>query len=141
MTKKRRVRREICHEYNKEVELFDVCRISGFDRNWSIKKYQVHPSMDAGELLMLRKNKRYTSDVIRGIFSSNNLSYLVSKYPAAYICNTDPSYLPGSHWVVFLIYSPIQSEFYDSSRIPSAYFDSAFKVFFQNKSKQCLFSK
>lgn len=139
MTKNRRVRREICHEYNKDVELFDVCRISGFDRKWPIKRYQVHPNMNAGELLMLRKNESHTSDDIRVIFSSNNLSYLVSKYPA-YICNTDPSYLPGSHWVVFLMYSPIQSEFYDSSWILPVYFDSAFKVFFQNKSKQCLFS-
>lgn len=92
--------------------------------------------MNAGELLMLRKNKRYTSDVIRGIFSSN----MVSKYPAAYICNTDPSYLPGSHWVVFLMYSPIQSEFYDSSGISPVYFDSAFEMFLQNKCKQCLFN-
>lgn len=89
---------------------------------------------------MPRKKKRYTSDVKRGIFSSNNLSYLVSIYPAAYICNTDPSYLPGSHWVVFLMYSPIQSEFYDSSGISPGYFDSAFEVFLQNKSKQCLFN-
>lgn len=77
---------------------------------------KVHKSMNAPELLALTRKNRHTSDVIRGIFSSNNLPFLVSKYmyPSAYICNTDPSYLPGSHWVVFWMHSPIQAEFYDS---------------------------
>lgn len=70
--------------------------------------------MNARELLALTRNNRHTSDVIRGIFSSNNLPFLVSKHQSAYICNTDPSYLPGSHWVVFWMHSPIQAEFYDS---------------------------
>lgn len=86
--------------------------------------------MNARELLALTRNNRHTSDVLRGIFSSNNLPFLVSKYPSAYICNTDPSYLLGSHWVVFWMHSPIQAEFYDSLGNPPVYYDSAFDVFF-----------
>lgn len=77
-------------------------------------------------------NKRY--------FSSNNLPFLVSKYLSAYICNTDPSYLPRSHWVLFWMHSPIQAEFYDSLGNPPVYYESAFGVFLQNNCKQCLFN-
>lgn len=101
---------------NRNIELFGVWRISGIDQNWPIKRYQVHctPEYECAKITIanyITRNSRYTPDAIRGIFSLNNPPDLVSKFPSAYICNTDPSFLPGSNWVGFRMQSPIQPEF------------------------------
>lgn len=88
--------------------------------------------MNGHELLGLTRNNRHIADVMRGVFSSNNLPQKVSKYPSAYICNTDPTFLPGSHWVVFWIHSPVRAEFYDSFGNLPGYYGVAFDVFLQN---------
>ena len=96
--------------------------------------------MNARELLALSRNNRHTANVIRGVFSSNNLPQKVSIYPSAYICNTDPSYLPGSHWVVFWIDSPHYAEFYDSLGKPPEYYDAAFDIFLRNNCRRCVYN-
>lgn len=96
--------------------------------------------MNSRELLTLARNNRHTADVTRGVFSSNTLPQIVSVYPSAYICNTDPSYLPGSHWIVFWIHSPNYAEFYDSlGKLPEHY-DAAFGVFLQNNCASCVYN-
>lgn len=136
-TRKRQIRSEISDEYNRNIELLGVCRIPGFDRNWSIKIYQVHLSMNARKLIALMRNNRHTSDVIRGIFPSNILPYLVSKYPLAYICNTDLSFLSlssvldaqsNTNWIL--------RQFRESSGL----LRFCFQVFLQKIGKQCLFN-
>lgn len=96
--------------------------------------------MNARELLSLTKNNRRTVDVMRGVFSSKNLPQIVSVYPSAYICNTDPSYLPGSHWVVFWIHNPKYAEIFDSLEKPPDYYDVAFNVFLQNNCEYCMYN-
>ena len=96
--------------------------------------------MNAHELLALTINNRHTANVVRGVFSSNNLPQRVSVYPSAYICNTDPSYLPGSHWIVFWIHSPHYAEFYDSLGKPPEYYGEAFEIFLQNNCGSCVYN-
>jgi hypothetical protein len=123
-----------------ETELFGICRISRINRNRSVTRYQIYSSMNARELLRLTRNNRHTANVVRGVFSSNNLPQIVSAYPSAYICNTDPSYLPGSHWVVFWIHSPKYAEFYDSLGKSPEYYDAAFDAFIQNNCEKCVYN-
>lgn len=40
------------------------------------------------------------SDVLRGVSRSDEMPRDVKTYPAAYICNTDPTTLPGKHRIV-----------------------------------------
>lgn len=96
--------------------------------------------MNGHELLGKTRNNRHIADVMRGVFSSNNLPQKVSKYPSAYICNTDPTFLPGSHWVVFWIHSPIRAKFYDSFGNLPRYYGVAFDVFLQNNCNYCVYN-
>lgn len=96
--------------------------------------------MNAHELWTRTKNNRHTADVVKGVFSSNSLPQMVHKYPSAYICNTDPADLPGSHWVVFWMHSPEHAEFYDSLGNAPGYYNTAFDAFLQNNCKNCLYN-
>ena len=49
-----------------------------------------------------------------GVFSSDELPHSFTRYPSAYVANTDPSFLPGQHWVAFYHLSPSHLEFFDS---------------------------
>ena len=60
--------------------------------------------------LMTNKN---TTSYFDGVFSSDMLEDIVMK-PKLIICNTDPSYRKGEHWVLFYFDNEIV-EFYDSS--------------------------
>ena len=60
----------------------------------------------------LMKNEN-TKDNFDGVFSSDMLENIVIK-PKLIICNTDPSYKKGKHWVLFYFENEIV-EFYDSS--------------------------
>lgn len=64
---------------------------------------------------------------------------MVHKYPSAYICNTDPADLPGSHWVVFWMHSPGHAEFYESRECASI-LQHCFDAFLQNNCKNCLYN-
>jgi hypothetical protein len=61
-------------------------------------------------------------------------------YPSAYICNIDPSYLPGSHWIVFWIDNPNYDEFYDSLGKPHEYYNTGFSIFLQNNCERCMYN-
>ena len=45
---------------------------------------------------------------------THHLAHTSTRYPSAYIAKTDPSSLPGDHWVAFYHLSPIHLEFFDS---------------------------
>ena len=55
------------------------------------------------------------------VFSRNDLPHSGTLYPSADVANTDPSSLPGQHYVAFYQLSPIPLEFFDSSGCPPEY--------------------
>lgn len=68
--------------------------------------------MDSKQISSILQSCPTTSKDFRGVFP---LDYL-NKYqgPGVYVCNTDPSHLPGQHWVVIAV-SPYQKgEYFDS---------------------------
>ena len=53
-----------------------------------------------------------------GVFSRDELPHSFTRYPSAYVANTDHSSLPGQHWVAFYHLSPSHLEFFDSYGCP-----------------------
>ena len=49
-----------------------------------------------------------------GVFSRDQQPHSFTRCPSAYVANTDPSSLPGKHWVAFYHLSPSHLEFFDS---------------------------
>lgn len=73
------------------------------------------------------------------VCSSDNLPRDVT-YPNITVCNTDPSHLPGKHWVVFWLQNPTHAEFYDSlGKLPSHYSEH-FSDFLKKNSTSCLYN-
>ena len=53
-----------------------------------------------GRVMMAESNRKQQ---FRGVFAANRLPKRVSRYPSAYIVNTDPASKPGTHWVAFYL--------------------------------------
>lgn len=79
---------------------------------------------------VLRENK-CLSVLVNGVYSPDTLPEKVTSYPSAYICNTDYSYLPGRHWVVFWFKSKDYGEFYDSFGQTPKHYKIEFEQFLQ----------
>ena len=80
-----------------------------------------------------------TNKYFDGIFSVDTLKEIEEK-PDLIICNTDPSYEPGEHWVLFF-FSGNSVDFYDSLGREITYYGSVFIDFIKNFAydfKQCL---
>jgi hypothetical protein len=87
----------------------------------------------------LRKN-RHLSPIFKGVFSTDTLPTRVRNYPSIYICNTDPSHLPGQHWVAFWFENWKQAEFYDSlGRLPESYSEH-FVTFLKHNADICVYN-
>ena len=86
--------------------------------------------------LILNKDTNLKFD---GIYSIDTLSEIKNK-PELIICNTDPSYLPGKHWVLFFFENNCV-DFYDSLGKDITEYGPEFIVFikkFSNNFKQCI---
>ena len=51
--------------------------------------------------------------------TNHQLPQTSTRYPSAYVANTDPSSLSGEHWVAFYHLSPSHLEFFDSYGCPT----------------------
>lgn len=96
--------------------------------------------MNASEIRCFIKGHYLLSTFVRGVYSSDTLPFKVDFYPSAYVCNTDPSYLPGKHWVVFWMESPQKAEFFYSLGQPPEHYDERFKTFLMFNSKNTVYS-
>lgn len=88
--------------------------------------------MNTDQLQCIIGESKCLSAYVKGIFSPDTLPLHVTLYPSAYICNTDPSYLPGRHWVVFWFSNESQAEFYDSLGHGPEHNDPRFSTFLKN---------
>ena len=78
--------------------------------------------------------------LFRGIYASNNLPSRVSRFPAAFVCNTDPLEEKGSHWIAFWFKNETECEFYDSfGKLPEEY-DIRLREFIDNNTFACLYN-
>ena len=68
--------------------------------------------MNTSDILCVIKGHYLLSKTVRGVFSPDTLPSRVNTYPSVYVCNTDPSHLPGQHWVVVWMETPRKAEFF-----------------------------
>ena len=60
-------------------------------------------------------------DIVGGVCASDAIPIHVKKRPLLYIVNTDPSYIPGEHWVVIYIGEDGSVEYFDPlPEVPSS---------------------
>ena len=78
--------------------------------------------MNTEELLCVIRENMCLSFVTDDVYSADTLPDKVQFFPSAFICNTDPSSLPGKHWIVFWFKDPFNSECFDSlGNLPQRY--------------------
>jgi hypothetical protein len=53
-----------------------------------------------------------------GVYALDQIPVTLTRYPCAYVANTDPISRPGQHWTAFYHVSPTQLEFFDSYGSP-----------------------
>jgi len=88
--------------------------------------------MNTEQLLCAIRENPCLSEVTRNVYSVDTLPKRVVIYPSAYVCNTDPSHLPGTHWVTFWFRSPVRAEFYDSFGKKPNHYSVRFEAFLKN---------
>ena len=73
-----------------------------------------------------------------GVFSIDTLPTKIPSYPAALIINSDPSHLPGQHWVALFLESKAIAEYFDPYGLSPI--DDIFK-FSKRVSRTLIFNK
>ena len=73
---------------------------------------------------------------MRGVYASNTLPKVVTRYPSAFIINTQPLPLPGEHWVAVIIHSSSEADFFDSLGKPPGEHPTI-ENFIHKNSEQC----
>lgn len=88
--------------------------------------------MNTEQLECAITESRCLSQLVKGVFAPDTLPVVVN-FPSAYVSNTDPSHLPGKHWVVFWFENNERGEFYDSlGRSPESYNPNFVEFFKRN---------
>lgn len=96
--------------------------------------------MDTNEMLRIVDLIADLKPYFRGIYASNSLPFRVTRYPSAFVSNTDPLEKKGSHWVAFWFQNGTECEFYDSfGRIPEDY-DIRLREFLDRNSFVCMYN-
>lgn len=96
--------------------------------------------MDTNEMLRIVDLIADLKPYFRGIYASNSLPFRVTRYPFAFVSNTDPLEKKGSHWVAFWFKNGTECEFYDSfGRIPEDY-DIRLREFLDRNSFVCMYN-
>jgi hypothetical protein len=76
--------------------------------------------MDTREIDRFVREDEMCRGIFQGVFSVDTLP----KKPRLLVCNTDPSYKPGTHWIAIFVDSNERGEYFDSfGRKPSGVFE------------------
>ena len=89
--------------------------------------------MNSNQISALCNSDPMIHQYFAGVYGANELPKTLNKIPFLAIVNTDPSNLPGSHWVAIFVYSKdgrIIGEFFDSFGKKPEVYDRSFKHFF-----------
>ena len=96
--------------------------------------------MNTNQLLCAVRENRCLSSLTDTVYSADTLPISVNTYPSAFICNTDPTHLPGKHWIVFWFQDSYHSECYDSlGQLPGTY-NLHFDSFLQRNMVKCVYN-
>ena len=78
--------------------------------------------MNSQQLDTILRYNQYSKKYFKGVYAANQLPFILDSYPAAFVVNTDPSDLPGTHWVAFYFDMNGKGEFFDSyGKAPGQY--------------------
>lgn len=70
--------------------------------------------MNTLQLSSLLRRSQYTKFIFQGVYSIDTICNATIKVPFCVICNTDYSFNPGKHWVLFCCFNEREIEFFDS---------------------------
>ena len=70
--------------------------------------------MDTHQIDSILKKDRFTKHDFRGVYACDQLPKRYVPRPSAFVVNTDPSTLPGEHWVAIYITRDGEGEYFDS---------------------------
>ena len=96
--------------------------------------------MNTEELLCVIKESLCLSFVAKNVYSADTLPATLATFPSAFICNTDPSHLPGKHWIVFWFQDPFHSECFDSLGYLPQYYSANFEAFLRRHTSLCVYN-
>lgn len=85
--------------------------------------------MNARQIKNILSHHKTTKKYFINVFPSDMLPNKITRFPACFISNIDPSYLEGSHWVSFYIPSADRVEFFDSYGHPPDFFQGPISDF------------
>jgi Adenovirus endoprotease len=88
--------------------------------------------MNANEIKRIISRDKTLRNSFIGIYASDELNFKLNRKPACLIVNTDPSYLPGQHWICMYIDRNGRLDFFDSLGLSS--FAAHFKKFLTSNS-------
>jgi hypothetical protein len=76
-------------------------------------------ALHTDDIFNVLNSNRITQPYFRGVYASDQLP-IYSPTASLYVCNTDPSDAPGTHWIVIFIDDEKRGEYFDSfGRHPS----------------------
>lgn len=72
--------------------------------------------MNSNEISKILRRCKITRNKFKGVFSSENMPKKSTYFqtPFCFVVNTDPSWLPGAHWVAIFVDQDQKIEFFDS---------------------------
>lgn len=76
--------------------------------------------MNSNQIKHILKCNTTTRNHFSGVYSINTLKNIKTK-PKLIICNTDPSYNPGKHWILFYFHDNIVDFFDPLGKKPEVY--------------------
>lgn len=70
--------------------------------------------MNSKEISKVLRSFAHTKNKFRGVFATENIPTDKRNLPYGFVANTDPSWLPGKHWVAVYVNTDEKVEFFDS---------------------------
>lgn len=74
--------------------------------------------MNTAQITQILQTDPWTRDVFQGVYPRDQLPRTISKYPSAYVCNTQPHTDEGEHWIAIYLDEHGQGEYFDSYGLP-----------------------
>ena len=72
--------------------------------------------MDTRQITAILKGCKVTSSVFKGVYALDFVKHCHG--PGVYVCNTQPSSMPGEHWIVLCVTNDNKAEYFDSFGFP-----------------------
>ena len=85
------------------------------------------------DLQCMARREPLTASQFEGVFAADQIPKHVRSYPAGMIINTDPSHLPGEHWLALHFPSAKEVEFFDSYGFPPVAYGDHFTKALKDK--------